>query len=95
VLPLSDAARHYALSFSRGNKPNWNSWNKIKKNAGLEWLRPHDLRRTMATRSAMLGTPPHIIERILNHVSTGEITPLAQIYNRYKYPGNQRCIREI
>lgn len=85
ALPLTNAAKHYAQKFAEGPKPNWNSWNKIKKNAGLDWLRPHDLRRTMATRAAMLGTPPHIIERILNHVSIGEITPLAQIYNRYKY----------
>lgn len=85
VLPLATAAKHYAEQFANGSKPNWNSWNKIKKNAGLEWLRPHDLRRTMATRAAMLGIPPHIIERILNHVSGTEISPLQQIYNRYKY----------
>ncbi|MCP3475076.1 integrase family protein [Bradyrhizobium sp. CCGUVB1N3] len=85
VLPLTVAARHYADKFAGGTRPNWNSWNKMKKNAGLDWLRLHDLRRTMATRAAMLGIAPHIIERILNHVSSGEITPLAQIYNRYKY----------
>src|SRR5262249_34205525 len=35
-------------------------------NAG--W-RLHDLRRTAATRMAELGTLPHVIEAILNHVS--------------------------
>ena len=34
---------------------------------------------------ARLGTPPHIIERLLNHITRTEISPLAQIYNRYKY----------
>ena len=28
----------------------------------------HDLRRSMATRMAESGTPPHVIEAILNHV---------------------------
>jgi integrase len=84
VLPLSDAARQHALSFSRGNKPNWNSWNKIKNAAGLQWLRLHDIRRTHATMCAELGIPIHIIERILNHV-TGEATPLHRRYNRHRY----------
>lgn len=85
LLPLSQCTTSHARALANGPKPNWNSWNRIKNNAGLTWLRLHDLRRTLSTTLAMLGTPPHIIERILNHVSNGEITPLAQIYNRYKY----------
>lgn len=44
----------------------------------------HDLRRTMATRWAEFGISPHIIERALNHIR-GEISPVAQIYNRHTY----------
>jgi integrase len=29
----------------------------------------HDLRRTFATRLAELGVAPHVIERLLNHVT--------------------------
>ena len=44
----------------------------------------HDLRRTFATIHAKLGTPPHIIERLLNH-ATGQISGVALTYNRYAY----------
>ncbi|HXX52021.1 MAG TPA: site-specific integrase [Xanthobacteraceae bacterium] len=46
--------------------------------------RLHDLRRTAATEMAELGTQPHIIEAILNHVS-GHKAAVAGIYNRAKY----------
>jgi len=44
----------------------------------------HDLRRTFATNLARLKVQPHVAERILNH-KTGELTPMARIYNRHKY----------
>jgi integrase len=49
----------------------------------------HDLRRTFATNLAALGTPPHITERLLNHVS-GTISGVAEIYNRYAYMDEMR-----
>jgi len=44
----------------------------------------HDLRRTVATNLASLGTPIHVTEKILNHVS-GSISGVAAIYNRHAY----------
>lgn len=44
----------------------------------------HDLRRTFATRLAELGVAPHVIERLLNHI-TGTLSPIALVYNRAKY----------
>lgn len=45
----------------------------------------HDLRRTFSTKMAEWQiAPPHVIERILNHV-TGSMSPLARIYNRWNY----------
>jgi len=44
----------------------------------------HDLRRTVATRMASLGIAPHVIERLLNHV-TGTLGGVAGVYNRFKY----------
>jgi hypothetical protein len=44
----------------------------------------HDLRRTVATRLASLGAAPHVIERLLNHV-TGILGGVAGVYNRFKY----------
>jgi integrase len=50
----------------------------------------HDLRRTWATVSAQLGTEPHIIERVLAH-TTGSISKIAAIYNRFKYQDHMRA----
>ena len=44
----------------------------------------HDLRRTVATRMASLGVAPHVVERLLNHV-TGTLGGVAGVYNRFKY----------
>ena len=51
------------------------------------WL--HDLRRTAASTMARLGTPPHVIERVLNHIS-GSQSGVAGIYNRYGYLPEKR-----
>jgi integrase len=53
-----------------------------------DW-RLHDLRRTAATGMAELGTQPHIIEAVLNHVS-GHKAGVAGIYNRARYEGEMR-----
>ncbi len=47
------------------------------------WHR-HDLRRTASTGMARLQIAPHVVERILGH-STGTISAIAGIYNRYQY----------
>lgn len=44
----------------------------------------HDLRRTTATRLGDLGTPPHVIEALLNHAS-GFRSGVAGTYNRALY----------
>lgn len=53
-----------------------------------DW-RLHDLRRTAATGMAELGTQPHIIEAVLNHVS-GHKAGVAGIYNRARYESEMR-----
>jgi integrase len=49
----------------------------------------HDLRRSAATHLAESGTPPHIVEAILNHVS-GHKAGVAGIYNRADYSDAKR-----
>lgn len=44
----------------------------------------HDLRRTAATGMAKLNIAPHVVDRILNHVS-GAIRGVAAVYNRHAY----------
>ena len=51
--------------------------------------RLHDLRRTLATRLAELGTLPHVIEALLNHVS-GHKAGVAGVYNRATYRDEKR-----
>jgi integrase len=55
----------------------------------IENWTPHDLRRSVATRMAELGVPPHIIEAVLNHVS-GHKGGVAGIYNRATYDKEKR-----
>ncbi|HTW53114.1 MAG TPA: tyrosine-type recombinase/integrase [Stellaceae bacterium] len=70
---------------SAGEKP-YCGWSKLKANLQpdiAQWTF-HDLRRTFATNLAQLEVPPHVIERLLNHVS-GTVSGVAAIYNRYAY----------
>lgn len=66
----------------------FNGWSKAK--AALDELSGvydwtlHDLRRTFATRLAEMGTAPHVIERLLNHI-TGSLSPIALVYNKAAY----------
>lgn len=48
-----------------------------------EWVL-HDLQRTAATGMARLNVAPHVVDRILNHVS-GTIRGVAAVYNRHAY----------
>jgi integrase len=50
----------------------------------------HDLRRTFATNLAALGTPIHVTEKLLNHVS-GTVSGVAAIYNRHSYIDEMRA----
>lgn len=53
-----------------------------------EW-RFHDLRRTAASGMARASVAPHVIEKVLNHIS-GTISGVAAIYNRYGYDAEKR-----
>ena len=51
--------------------------------------RTHDLRRTAASGMAALGFQPHVIERVLNHVS-GAQGGLVGVYQRHEYREERR-----
>lgn len=53
-----------------------------------DW-RFHDLRRTAASGMARLRVPPHVVEKVLNHIS-GTISGVAAVYNRYGYDAERR-----
>lgn len=50
----------------------------------------HDLRRTAATGMARAGVQPHVVERVLNHVS-GTFGGVAGVYNRFQYLDEMRA----
>lgn len=51
----------------------------------------HDLRRTAATGMAKLNAAPHVVDRILNHVS-GTIRGVAAVYNRHAYIEERKAV---
>jgi integrase len=71
----------------------FNGWGKPK--AALDKACPiapwtlHDLRRTFATNLAAIGTPVHVTEKLLNHIS-GTVSGVAAIYNRHAYMDEMR-----
>lgn len=67
----------------------FNGWSKCKKRfdeelPDVEPFTLHDLRRTFSSNLAMLGTPIHATEKLLNHQS-GTISGVAAVYNRHSY----------
>ena len=99
VLPLTNAATAVLESApklseekvfpARGNGDNAISGFtraklRIDKLSGVTGWTFHDLRRTVATGMAQIGVAPHVIERILNHVS-GTFAGVAGVYNRFQY----------
>ena len=69
-----EATGNHISGFSRAGE-------RARGAAGIENWRPHDLRRTVRTRLAELGTPPHVGELVLNHAVKG----LQAVYDRYEY----------
>ena len=53
----------------------------------------HDFRRTAATGMARMNIPPHVVDKILNHVS-GTIRGVAAVYNRFAYLDERRAALE-
>ncbi len=73
-----------------GNRAGFGKWTTSYNKRALDaasntsgWTL-HDLRRTFATKLAEIGTPPHVIERILAHQS-GIVSGVAATYNRASY----------
>ena len=44
-----------------------NSWDRIRKRAGLDGVRLHDLRHTFASRALALGETLPVIGKLLGH----------------------------
>jgi integrase len=63
---------------------------RARSSIGLDDFRVHDLRRTAATKMEELGTPPHVISHVLNHISVSKSTITKKVYSRYTYEREKR-----
>jgi integrase len=85
----------------RGNRTTvFNGWGKPKKAFDLQLHKNrhqvapytlHDLRRTFASGMARLGVQQVVVEKLLNHVTGGVQSPIAQVYNRYSFMDEMRA----
>ncbi len=74
----------------------FNGWPKAKaeldqKLEGVDPWTLHDLRRTFSSGLAALGVAQVVVEKLLNHVSGGTLSPIAQVYNRHSYMEEMRA----
>jgi integrase len=63
-----------------------NVQNRIRDATGIDDFRPHDLRRTAATRMAEMGVPWLTISKILNHSEPG----VTAVYDRATYDADKK-----
>jgi len=94
---LPQAGEYLFHAASDHDKPftGW-AYHKAKFDKELSGVAPytlHDLRRTFSTIHAQLGTPIHVTERLLNHV-TGTVSGVAAVYNRHSYLPEMRAAQE-
>lgn len=63
---------------------------RIKRETGIDDFRVHDLRRTMASNLAQLGTDRTVLGKILNHKGLAGDNHVTAIYDRYDYLDERR-----
>jgi integrase len=100
ILPgeVTKNGRDLVLPITETMKPllvfplKWGGWSKSKtaldERSGVKGWRLHDLRRTFRTGMGSLRVPPHIGERLVNHISA--MTDVEAIYDRFKYLEEKR-----
>ena len=71
---FSDPAR------PRGREP-W-LWNRVRREAGIEDVRLHDLRHTVASQAAMNGVPLPVVARLLGHANVRMTMRYAHVGDR-------------
>jgi integrase len=55
--------------------------------------RLHDFRRTGVTALARMGFPPHVADKLLNHVQ-GTISGVAAVYQRHDFAAERKAALE-
>ena len=70
------------LDLARPRNPNLRFWYRIRREAGIEDVRLHDLRHTMASHAVMNGVPVPVVSRLLGHSNV-------QMTMRYAHLGDR------
>jgi integrase len=82
VFPARAAPDRTYVGFSKGKV-------RLDDIVGFNDWTLHDLRRTAASGMARHKVPPHVVERVLNHIS-GTFGGVAGVYNRFGYLDEMR-----
>jgi len=94
ILDAVPRTSEYVFPAARGDFV-FRGWAKCKthldKLCGVTGWTLHDLRRSMSTKMAEMGIAPHVIERLLNHISGGTLSMIARVYNRATYLDEMRA----
>ena len=87
IIPYGQLTKQYLHPYS------FNGWSKSKARLDKVIQIPHwtihDIRRSYATIHASIGTPIHITEKLLNHVS-GTHAGIVGVYQRHAYMGEMK-----
>ena len=67
---------------ARPRGPNLPLWYRVRKEAGIEDCRLHDLRHTMASHAVMNGVPVPVVSRLLGHANVQMTLRYAHLADR-------------
>ena len=109
-MPLNSRARQILARQARGDSPfvfpsprdpsrprggDLPLWNRIRKEAGIEDVRLHDLRHTHASHAVMNGVPVPVVSRLLGHSNTRMTLSYAHLGDRDIEQAAERVGRAI
>ena len=70
------------LDPARPRGPNLPLWDRVRREAGIEDCRLHDLRHTMASHAVMNGVPVPVVSRLLGHADVRMTLRYAHLADR-------------
>ena len=83
------------LDPSRPRGPDLTLWYRVRKEAGIEDVRLHDLRHTHASHAAMNGVPVPVVSRMLGHSNVRMTLRYAHLADRDIEAAAERVGQEI
>lgn len=88
--PIDENALAKAVRKNCPNNTDAPKEDQVENKLGVNFFRPHDLRRTCATNMAALGFSDEVIDAVLNHVKKGVI----RTYNLHRYDREKQIALE-